>query len=117
MPTLLQLGSGNQHQRVRFIPPVVAKDKWVCLSTLESGEQSFKLGSAGKINIDTDNPTLAQPIVVAPPFTDDNSTTMGDPTTRNTIDRMADIRKCLEHQEILAQAISTILQGLCPTML
>ncbi|KAJ1649061.1 hypothetical protein IWQ61_009731, partial [Dispira simplex] len=111
------LGSGNQHQWVRCLPPVVAKGKWVHLSTLESGEQSFKSSSMGKIIIDTDNPTLAQPVVVAPPFTDGDSTTVGDSTTRGTVDHMVDIRKCLEHQGILVQAISTIIQGLRPTTL
>ncbi|KAJ1653582.1 hypothetical protein IWQ61_006318 [Dispira simplex] len=84
---------------------------------MEPGEQSPEPGPTGTIITDTDNPTLAQPTMMALTPTHGDSTAAVDPATRDTIDRMADIRTCLGHQKIPAQAISTILQGLRPTML
>ncbi|KAJ1649698.1 hypothetical protein IWQ61_009298 [Dispira simplex] len=84
---------------------------------MEPGKQSPEPGPTRKIITGTDNPTLAQPTMVALTPTHDDSTTAVDPITRDTIDCMADVRTCLGHQEISAQAISTILQGLYPTML
>ncbi|KAJ1648905.1 hypothetical protein IWQ61_009841 [Dispira simplex] len=84
---------------------------------MEPGEQSPELGPTGTIITDADNPTLAQPTMVALTPTPGDPTTTVDPITRDTIDHMADIRTCLGHQEIPAQAIFTILQGPCSTTL
>ncbi|KAJ1652528.1 hypothetical protein IWQ61_007154 [Dispira simplex] len=84
---------------------------------MEPDEQSPEPGPTGTIITDTDNPTSAQSTMVALTPTHGDSTTAADLATRDTIDRMANIRACLGHQKIPAQAISTILQGLRPTML
>ncbi|KAJ1650817.1 hypothetical protein IWQ61_008471 [Dispira simplex] len=117
LSTLLQLGTGNQHQQLQCIPPVVAKGKWVCLSTMESGEQSSEMGPTGQLITDPDHPIVAKSTMVAPSSTHGNSTTMADSTTRDTIDHMADIRICLENQEIPTNVSSTILEGLQSTTL
>ncbi|KAJ1659650.1 hypothetical protein IWQ61_001301 [Dispira simplex] len=117
LPTLLQLGTGNQHQQLRCIPPVVAKGKRVFLSTMEPGEKSSESGPTGQLITDPDHPIVAKPTVVALSSTHGNSTTMVDSTTRDTIDRVVDIRICLENQEMPTNVSSTILEGLQPTTL